>query len=206
MSFASALPQKISLYTEFTIFGKLIQLPYKMGGKKTPTEISAVIGKNVTPDASQQTIQNWVTGHSDDVGVDCSGFAYFVLNEASGGTVMKAFGNTSYANGVSAATLTSTNNGSQVTKANDITPGCLMRTDNGGHVIVIYSVSKGSNGKVNRIDYAHSNGSKGPHKGYIIIGNSDEDLASGNQTWYDSAYTDSQAKGYYNKTMKLNCL
>ena len=51
------------------------------------------------------------------------------------------------------------------------------------------------------ITYAHSNGSKGPHLGYINIGNENEDLNSSSQTWYDTAYTSSQAKSLYNYTV-----
>lgn len=206
MSFASDLTSKVNLYTDFTIFGKRIQLPYKLGAKNTPTQISSNIGKNIAPNADHATLQNWVTKNPAQTAVDCSGLAYFVLNEASGGKVMAAFGNTSYAYGVNAATLTSTAYGSKITKANDLTPGCLFNSDNGKHVLVVYSVTKNSAGQVTRVDYAHSNGSKGPHKGYITIGDPSQDLKHSSQTWYDSAYTDAQAKNYYNYAMRLNCL
>lgn len=205
MSFASNLSTKINEYTSFSVFGKTIQLPYRLGGKLTPTQIRGNIVANLPSTSSQSAIQKWANSNTTSTGIDCSGFAYYVLNEASGGAVMNTF-NVSYAYGVSAANLTSTSYGYKLTRAMDVTAGCLMNTDNGGHVIVVYSVTKGSDGLVNRIDYAHSNGSKGPHKGYITIGDPGASLDSSRQTWHDSAYTDSQAKGYFNYVMRLSCL
>lgn len=213
MSFSSDLKSKVEEYTSFSVYSKSIQLPYYMttnnvyGGKKTPTEIRNYITANMNSSATQAQLQAFVNGSANKpkTGVDCSGFTYYTLNEATGGAVMKVFGST-YANGVSAATFTSTNNGVKCVAAKDIQPGCLMRTDGGGHVIVIYSVTRGANDTVTRIDYAHSNGSKGPHKGYITITNQNADLNASSQTWYDSAYTDAQAKSLYNYTIYLNCI
>ena len=209
MSFTTDLSSKVSEYTNFSMYGKSLQIPYQLGGKKTPKEISNVLAASFSTGASQADMQARLNKTDNagkkDLGVDCSGFAYYVLNEASGGAVKNLF-NVSYANGVSAANLTSTKYGYKLSRAMDITAGCLMNSDNGGHVLVIYSVTKGSDGLVNRIDYAHSNGSKGPHKGYITVGDPGADLTSSKQTWHDSAYTDAQAKKYYNYTMRLSCL
>ena len=111
-----------------------------------------------------------------------------------------------YAYGISAANLTSTSHGYSISRAADMTPGCTIRFDDGGHVLVITDVIKGSDGVVKQINYSHSNGSKGPHTGYITISNQSSDLGSSSQKWVDTAYTDSQAKGYYNHTIKLSCL
>ena len=205
MSFTTNLLTKVNEYTNFTVYGKTIKLPYHLGGKSTPTQIRGAIVDKLLSTDTQANIQQWVNNNPSSAGIDCSGFAYYVLNEASSGAVMDFFGK-SYAYGVSARNLTSTSYGSKITKAGDISPGCLFRTDNGGHVIVVYSVTKGTNGLVTRIDYAHSNSSKGPHKGYITVGDPNAALNSSAQTWNDSAYTDSQAKSLFTYAMRLNCL
>ncbi len=46
----------------------------------------------------------------------------------------------------------------------------------------------------------------GPHTGYIIINNPGADLGNSSQQWVDAAHSDSQAKGYYNYTIRLSCL
>lgn len=111
-----------------------------------------------------------------------------------------------YANGVLASSLSGTSNGTQKTRAQDMVVGCTMQTAGGAHVIVIYQVDKNSSGIVTKIHYAHSNSTKGPHTGYITIGDSTKDLKDANQTWYDIAYTDAVAKDYYNHTILLSSL
>ena len=90
--------------------------------------------------------------------------------------------------------------------ANDVQPGCVIRFDKGGHVLVIYSVTRNSSGNVTSIGYAHSNSSKGPHYGTISIGDPKKDLNDAKQTWNDSAYTDAKAKSYYNYTLLLDAV
>ena len=134
---------------------------------------------------------------------------YYVLNEASNGAVRPYFesvfpnengGHLPYFWGISAASLTDTKHGVQITRAADMVPGCTMRSANGGHVLVITGVS------AKRIDYTHSNSSKGPHAAYISIGNPNVDLKDSAQTWHDTEYTDSRAKSLYNYTVLLNCI
>lgn len=202
MSFVTVLNSKCREYTNMVIEGIRIQLPYRMGGKNVPSAIKSSL---IASGKSGTALQEWATANSTKTGVDCSGLVYYTINEASGGAVRSYFenalsiGNLSYAYGISAANLTSEKYGKKITKAKDMVPGCLMRSDGGGHVLVITGVSG------TRIDYTHSNGSKGSHTGYITIGDPNSDLAAA-QTWYDSAYTDSKTKGLYNYTILLNCL
>ncbi len=167
---------------------------------------------------SASTIQSEINSAPDsekkNYGMDCSGLVYFVLNESTKpnindnmttGALYSQF-NATYANGVLASSLTSTSNGTQKTRAQDMVVGCTIRFDNGGHVLVIYQVDKNSSGVVTKIYYAHSNGSHGPHTGTITIGDSTKDLKDTHQTWSDIAYTDAVAKGYYNQTILLSSL
>lgn len=217
MSFQSNLKARIEEYTEFSVYGKKIQLPYFIsdteaeppvyGGKNTPAQIRSYIMSGLPESSTKAQIETFVNDikNKPKTGIDCSGFAYYTVNEASGGALMAVFGS-SYANGVKASTLTSTAYGAKCTKAADIIPGCLMRSDRGGHVLVVYGVSYGADGRVNRIDYAHSNGSKGPHLGYITVGDPNSDLKASSQTWYDIAYNDAQARSLYDYTIRLDCL
>lgn len=214
MSFSSELSSLCKSYAEFSYNGYSIQLPYHLGGKNNPDEIKATISNWAgTAKKTQAEIQKYVTDHPSTCGVDCSGLVYYVLNEASGGAVRKYFeeqlnlaGKLSYKYGISAANLTSTAYGSKLTVANAVKPGCVIRFDNGGHVLVIHSVTRTSTGNVTSIGYTHSNGSKGPHYGSISIGDPSKDLNDKTQTWHDSAYTDAKAKEYYNYALLLKPL
>jgi hypothetical protein len=210
MSFASNLISKCGEYTNFAIYG--VAVPYLDGAKNTPAEILQAINNWRGSDPKTiAEIQAWMNSHKSQTGIDCSGLAYYVLNEASGGVVRTYFEqqlgiSLPYSYGISTANLSSTTYGTIKTAAKDMTPGCTIRSDNGGHVLVIHTVNKNSNGVVTSIYYSHSNGSMGPHSGIITVGNENQDLDGSAQTWSDSAYTSAEAKGLYTHTILLNCL
>lgn len=203
MSFITELNKKCQEYTNMVVGGRRIQLPYEWGGKLLPSEIQANLLNSGKTGAA---LQEWATSNPGKAGVDCSGLVYYALNEAANGGVRPYFEealnkpNLTYAYGITAANLTDTKHGKQITKAADMVPGCVMRSDNGGHVLVITGVS------ATRIDYTHSNSTVGPHIGYITIGNPNADLKDAAQTWHDEAYADSKAKSYYNYTVLLDCV
>jgi len=204
-----ALLPYIDEYVNFTINGQNVKIPYYItpqgtnlyGGKRTPAEIREFILNNASGPSDYQRVANEYARYT---GVDCSGFVAYVLNEATGGKLLEVWG-TTYANGIKASNLTSTQYGEQITQAKDVVPGSTISTANGTHVIVVYEVVK-TNGVVTEIKYAHSNGSKGPHLGSITIGDENQDLDGPAQTWNDIAYTDAQAKGYYDHTILLDCV
>ncbi|WP_010250299.1 LysM peptidoglycan-binding domain-containing protein [Acetivibrio cellulolyticus] len=205
----NTLLKYIDQYTNFTIDGVTVKIPYYItpkgtelyGGKATPEKIREFLRKNASNPSQYQAV---IDANKRYTGIDCSGFVAYILNEATGGKVLEEWG-TTYGNGISAADLTSTKKGDQISKAKDIVPGCTMRTANGGHIILIYEVVK-TNGVVTEIKYAHSNGSKGPHLGSITIGDENQDLNGSKQTWHDIAYTNSEAKSYYDYTVLLDCV
>jgi len=181
-------------YTQFTYDGMSIKIPYCMGGKATPAEIRAAISAWVgTKSKTQEEIQEYVSANEEIFGLDCSGFVYYVLNEATGGAVREYFedalgGTLIYRNGVLASELSSIYHGTKITMAKDIKPGCTIQTNEGGHVLVVHSVNKNAAGAVTSIVYAHS-GKTGPHHGYITIGDETKDLNHASQTWRDTVYT-----------------
>ncbi len=203
MSFVTELNKKCQEYTNMVIGGTRIQLPYAMGRKNLPSEIRS---KLLATGKSGTELQKWADSNPEAVGVDCSGLVYYVLNEAANGAVRSQFekdlkeSNLSYSYGIQALHLTDTSHGKKITRAADMVPGCVMRSDGGGHVLVITGVSS------TRIDYTHSSGHYGPHAGYISIGNPNADLKDSAQVWHDEAYTDSKAKAYYEYTVLLECI
>lgn len=198
----------IEEYTDFECDGISVKIPYYMtppgtteyGGKNTPYEIKEYLRSHSTP----SNYQSCANSNKRYTGIDCSGFVTYVLNETTEGAILSHW-NTVYANGISARSLTEPSEGTVITAAKDITPGCVIRTDNGGHILVVYKIVT-DNDVVTEIHYAHSNGSHGPHKAYIIIGDETKDLSDRMQKWVDIAYTDAQAKGYYNHTLLLDCV
>ncbi len=180
MSFKSNLLSYINEYTDHKVYStnpntgvtsyRTYKVPYYMsgligssiGGKCTPAEISSYIRSqninwvndnfNSYELKSSSIIQNQMktATHIIGTGIDCSGFAYYVLNEASkstsapNGTLKPAFNNVSYGSGISAASLCSTTKGILITKAQDIKVGCTIYLT--GHVMVVYDVIKNTNG------------------------------------------------------------
>ena len=207
---AAMLKELCLQYTDFTMSGQKIQLPYRWAGKLTPaqirTNLTALVNNN--PDESPQTL---ATGHIKECGVDCSGLVYYCLNEAANGTVRTFFeaklnlpGTLSYAYGISAAHMTNSAYGTVITCANDVKPGDVIRFDNGGHIGVIYEVEKAGS-TVCRILYAHSSGDKGPHKGIITVAAPDADINDARQTWkdWDELYAP-HLKSLYNYVLRYS--
>lgn len=210
MSFLTDLNTGCGAYTAFTYNGSSIKLPYHLGGKKTPDQIRTAITNWGGSSKTATEIQTHVSNTPSTYGIDCSGLVYYALNEASSGAVRTYFESKlsaseplTYAHGITARNLTDTAYGTKITAAKDVKPGCIMRTDDGGHVIVIHSVNRNSAGVVTSIVYAHSNSSKGPHHGFITVGDQTKDLNDSSQTWNDAAYTDATAKNLYNYTLLL---
>lgn len=211
MSFSTVLQTCCRAYAEFSYGGSPLQLPYRLSGKRTPEEIrSAISAWAGTSVKTTAEIRDYVRHHPRQTGIDCSGLVYYTLNEASSGAVRAFFekrlnkrGLLNYRYGISAANLTNAACGTRITAANNIKPGCVMRFAGGKHVLVIHSVSRDSSDNVTRIEYTHSNGSKGPHHASITIGDPTKDLNHASQIWQDIAYTDAKAKRLYNYTLLL---
>lgn len=191
--------------------GTKIPFPYYYGGKNTPSEIKSTIQAWIGSSTKTATeVKTYVNGNPSKTGIDCSGLVYYALNEATSGAVRSFFedklklpGQLVYRHGITALNLTNSSYGTQITAAKDVKPGCIIRFDDGKHVIVIHSVNKNSAGVVTSIVYAHSNDDEGPHHATITIGDQSKDLNHSSQTWNDVAYSDSYAKSKYNYTLLL---
>nr|WP_312580048.1 hypothetical protein [Sedimentibacter sp.] len=110
-----------------------------------------------------------------------------------------------YSHGISAAELTSENRGTVKTKAKDVVAGCTIGLD--GHVMVVSSVVKGSDGRVIQINYHHSEtsskGQDGVNAGYITIGDENQNLNGSQQTWNDTYDYGYALKNTYIQTILL---
>ena len=203
---ATILKGHIEEYVDFKCDGVRVKIPYHYGGKNLPEQIRQNLRAGATSSAQYQT---YADNHTSLTGVDCSGFVAYVLNETTGGAILANWGK-KYSDGISAAAQTATSQGTVISKAKDVAPGCTIRTADGGHILVVYKVVKVNN-VVTEIHYAHSNGDYGPHKAYIKIGNENKDLADTTQEWIDIldgkvVYTDAKAKNLYNYTLMLDCV
>lgn len=61
--------------------------------KNTPPNIRSAISAVFGSSAPSSSVQSWVNNNYTKTAVDCSGLAYYVLNEASGGKVRPWFEN-----------------------------------------------------------------------------------------------------------------
>ncbi|MBP3610124.1 MAG: hypothetical protein J6J42_07310 [Lachnospiraceae bacterium] len=195
MSFLTNLNVKCMEYTQFTYNGMSIKIPYRLKGKATPEEMREAISAWAgTQSKTQAEVQEYVSANKKIFGLDCSGFVYYVLNEATGGAVREYFeakkgGTLSYAYGILASELSNIDYGTKITMAKDIKPGCTIQVKKGAHVMVVHSVNKNAEGVVTSIVYAHSDDVGASHHGYINIGDETKDLNHASQTWRDTAYT-----------------
>lgn len=214
----SRLKREVEKYTRFTCGSYQIDIPYGFACKNTPELIYDFLQRKAGGsfgNVTERELQSIADKYGEDrvygegSGVDCSGFVYYCLNEASGGDLKAAVGGYSYRHGVNAQSLTSSTYASGRTfgRAQDVTLGATIYTyANQPHVLVVTDVIYNSSGLVTKIKYAHSNGSHGPHEAYIEIGNPFMDLDASEQKWVDVAYSDSSAKRYYRHIFKFDCL
>lgn len=174
------LKDKISSYVDFKYTDKSgkesekIQLPYQWGGESGKGKWSVEeMNKNMQKlglIADDPKLQEKVSANSKVTGIDCSGFVLQVINAATNGLavqyykkVFKIPTNNVLHWGVSAANLTSSQCSKKITTFSEVRPGDYIRFDGGGHIGIVYEVSGDT------IFYAHSSGSKGPHKASVKV-------------------------------------
>lgn len=210
MSFYTDLVTKIKEYTKFTVNGYSIKIPYCLGAKNTPDEILDFINTKISSTSSQSFIQSQMdkykgtTSSPGSTSVDCSGFVYYVLNEATDGAVRDYFeekigGNLPYSTGIWSGNLTSTSYGDKIIHPKDLHAGCTIAWD--AHVLVVSGVTKNSSGTVTKVWYAHATGPV--HSGYIKIGDEDGTLGDDQNSniWVDDYYSNSTCQSRY-----MHCL
>ncbi len=136
-------------------------------------------------------IQRWMKGSNPQeihVGIDCSGFVYRVLDEACqislSPTLSETLGTT--CEFTTLDTLTPLN--LPITRAADISAGDTMRFHAGKHSGVIFETVTDPAGRLIEIWYAHSSFTRGPHIGWIEVGNPLAPIQAESQTWHDEMW------------------
>lgn len=174
------LKDKISSYVEFKYTdksgkeSKKIQLPYQWGGDSGKGKWSVEeMTKNMQKlglTADDPKLQEKVSANAQVTGIDCSGFVLQVINAATNGLavqyykkVFKIPADNVLHWGVSAANMTSSQCSKKITTFSEVRPGDFIRFDGGGHIGIVYEVSGDT------IFYAHSSGSKGPHRASVKV-------------------------------------
>jgi hypothetical protein len=189
---ASAL-KLIDQYQNLHIQGLVIACPYHINsglrsknralvGKGRPEEIEAVAERYLSKfqmhaDGDQQTLFIYMlaSGH----GVDCSGFAAWVLDCLTKkklnkriwqclvfpGVKRRLISKLRPIENISANLLTSPLNSRKIDDLNDIRPGDLIRLIDGGHVMVVSEVGLDKDGVVNRFEYVQSTTTYGSKRG-----------------------------------------
>jgi len=184
---SSDIKKILDQFFNFKVAGKKVTIPYWMndlkkgifgpyGGKGTPNEIrqstleAARKGKIDLEKATPEQI--YLLMKRNRIGLDCSGFAYQVLN-----LLDRQKGNTGIEDrifGVGGKGIRKTNaralcgpkNTLPVKNIGQVKPGDLIRLMRGDHVAVVVEADKG------KIVYAHISGEtkiQGPHLGTIKI-------------------------------------
>jgi len=162
---------EIKKYTDFEYDGQSAKIPYFMsnngiyGGKKTVSEIKKYISAN----KGSERLQSFIDSHKPQCGIDCSGFCYNTLNEATDGKLKRFLRETADTTDVTDLRSKST----KITTIEDIRPNDFIIFNGDNHVAIIYEVRYSSLedgiSKPWQIKYAHSSGGKGPHFGYIVL-------------------------------------
>jgi hypothetical protein len=122
------------------------------------------------------------------VGIDCSGLVYRVLDEAaqmSGApALVHTLGRTCEYAGVDALTPPAT----IIRTAADVQAGDTVRFLQGDHAAVVIETVTDSAGAMKEIWYVHSSFTRGPHLGYIAVGDPAAPLNDHAQNWHDEMW------------------
>jgi hypothetical protein len=136
-------------------------------------------------------IENWMKGKNPTdlhVGIDCSGFVYRVMDEAaqrSGVPPLTAtLGTTCEYTSIDQITL----GGPEITRAIDVQAGDAMRYNKGRHSGVIIETVVNAAGRLQEIWYAHSSWTRGPHIGWIEVGDPMAPINDTAQNWHDEMW------------------
>lgn len=199
------------LYTHLPLGGKKIVCPYWIdnpkklkhgpgGGKASPQEIVILTRLKAQEKGidlaklSEREIVLFMK--KNKVGVDCSGFAFWMLNaldlEKGGNGIADDIPNCrgKYIK-VRASTKMLTDGGVSffVKKINEIKPGDMIRLRGGHHLAVVLEIEKDKDGNTRKIVYAHSSSPvftvvSGVHQESIIIKDSEKSLQE--QDWAEN--------------------
>jgi hypothetical protein len=166
-------------------------------GKGTRQQILNYAEANC-PQGTRWQIENYLKGNNPDdvhVGIDCNGFVYRMLEEAaqlSGApSLVETMGTTCEFTPLDA--LTPANQ--LLSRAIDVQAGDTLRFHEGRHSGVILEVVTDAGGTLKEIWYAHSSYTRGPHIGWIAVGDPYQGLKAPVQNWYDDMW-DGLANNY----------
>lgn len=138
------------------------------------------------------------------IGIDCSGFVAWVLNEVTQqrlskpiwkclqfpGARRRAVSQFRPLENISASLLTGDRNTNRIATIGDVLPGDMVRALHGGHVIVVAEVGTDKAGKVLYFRYFHSTAGNeqwnGVCSGLVVIRRPDEGLID--QEWMEGMF------------------
>nr|WP_312580054.1 hypothetical protein [Sedimentibacter sp.] len=202
---ANLSPTKVSTEIKryidnFKVGTTKIQIPYVLGGKKSSSELKEMYEDlGLTGTKLQNKINALADNEDTSYGIDCSGFALRVTNEASYNNELINHlwtGPSSYTvaqkytNGISAAGLCSTNKCYKISYVKDMWAGdyiffCKQKingTQYVNHVAVIETISgNAANGYT--ITVVHSDWGNGPSRYKISISSGTYSTIQDNGTW-----------------------
>lgn len=136
-------------------------------------------------------IEGWMKGQNPQemkVGIDCSGFVYRVLDEAaaiSGAPPLEATLRTS-CEYTALDSLTPLH--LPIHRAIDVRAGDTLRFNRGKHSGVIIETVVNPQGRLTEIWYAHSSFTRGPHIGWIEVGDPYAPINARSQNWHDEMW------------------
>lgn len=193
-------------------------------GKGRPEEIQSLLAKTAKKHdftferSSKDQIRKFMFRYK--IGIDCSGFVVWILNELVKEKLKKPLWSTldfeakgfwkniavSFrpVENISANLLTNDKNSIEITELKDILPGDMLRTWDGGHVMIIIEVGFTKKGMPTYFRFVHSStysddGKEGGvREGYVVISNPKESLLK--QSWVDTyANVNWAYEGFRNK-------
>lgn len=188
-------------WTYASVHGYRLQIPWDTNlpqygryhyafAKGTRNQIIAYTEGNC-PHRNRWSIEAWMKGSNPEeikVGIDCSGYVYRVLDEAatlSGAlSLVRTLGTTCEYTALD--TLTPMNR--TIHRAIDVRAGDTMRFNNGRHAGAIIETVVDGAGRLQEIWYTHSSFTRGPHIGYITVGDPYAPINARSQNWYDEMW------------------
>jgi hypothetical protein len=207
--------QAVEAYLHIRVDGAVAACPYHINpglrstnrallGKGSPAEIEAAAAKYfkkyaMYPGNDAEKLRSFLTACG--IGVDCSGFASWVMNGVTQtrlgrplwkclkfpGLRRRAISRLRPVENISAKLLTGSANARPLDDLTDVKPGDLMRVANGHHVLVVTEVGLNSAGHAHYFQYAQSSCMYRPAGG-VCLGHAIIKKPRGSlleQAWFD---------------------
>lgn len=165
------------------------------------------------PHRTKPEIEAWMKGRNQwdiHVGIDCAGYVYRLLDEgcqaAGVARLPQTLGYTCEYTDVDRLTpIHNPRLAERLSRADQVQVGDVIRFDYTPHAGVIIDTVYSPEGRLLELWYSHANQARGPHIGWIDVGDPSLDIGHSRQTWYDEMWDGNANNGLRDNRYQYVC-